>query len=159
MGIRCPMSVLYGSPPYKAKGNCMANANLDLFSTIPRKSYLNLYDGEKANYQSLKSFLDLQKADIAKAASVPVGSIREDRLPKEVEERLFEIATICELVAEFFEGDATKTAQWFKMPNPAFGSVSPRDLIRLGRFRKVMTFVQNAVSSNRAGMAAAVLAQ
>lgn len=132
----------------------MPNTSTELFSTVPKRQYLDLLDGPKADYQKLKTFLGFQKADIAKAADVPIGSIREDRLPKEVEERLFEIATICELVAEFFEGDAIKTAQWFKMPNPAFGSISPRDLIRFGRFRKVMTFVQNALSANREAMAA-----
>lgn len=137
----------------------MGNVAAELFSTIPQKSYLGLHKGDKANYQNLKKFLSFKKEDIAKATGVSISSIREDRLPKEVEERLFEIATICELVAGFFEGDVVKTAQWFKMPNPAFGSISPRDLIRLGRFKKVMTFVQNAISANKEGVTVATKAQ
>jgi len=68
----------------------------------------------------------------------------DSRIPAELRERLTEIATICELVAEHFDGDVAKTALWFRVPNPLLGNLSPRDQIRLGRYRKVLKFVFEA---------------
>lgn len=119
-----------------------------LFTTVPERSYLDLYDGTTPKFSQIKKFLDLSKADVAKATDVAPASIREDRLPKAVEERLFEIAIVCELVAGFFGGDVTKTAQWFRLPNPSFGNISPRDMIRFGRFRRLLSFVQTALAAN-----------
>jgi hypothetical protein len=91
------------------------------------------------------AFLELKKDDVASATNVPLSSVRfDERTPAEVRERLVEIATICEMVADYFKGDVAKTALWFKVPNPLLGNLSPRDQIRLGRYRKVLKFVQSA---------------
>jgi hypothetical protein len=48
------------------------------------------------------------------------------------------------LVAEYFKGDLEKTALWFKIDNPMLGDVSPREMIRAGRFKKLIKFIYNA---------------
>ncbi len=70
------------------------------------------------------------------------------RIPTELKDLLSEIAIVCELVAEYFNGDATKIALWFKMENPALGGISPRDMIRYGRFKKLKAFIQNQLEGN-----------
>jgi len=68
------------------------------------------------------------------------ASVRFDqKIPKEVLDRLKEIANICGLVAQFFGGDIAKTALWFKTVNPLLGNISPRDMIRYGRYEKLRT--------------------
>ena len=62
-----------------------------------------------------------------------------------------EIANICGLVAQFFEGNAEKTALWFKTRNPLLGDISPRDMIRFGRYEKLRRFVMEALEENSAG--------
>lgn len=69
----------------------------------------------------------------------------DHKIPREVLERLTEIANICGLVAPFFDGDVARTAVWFKTPNPLLGGSSPRDLIRFGRCEKLRRFVINAL--------------
>jgi len=65
---------------------------------------------------------------------------------KELETRLNEIANICELMAGYFEGDVKKTALWFNVKNPALGGVTPTDMIRFGRYKKLEKFIRNALA-------------
>lgn len=96
-------------------------------------------------------FLDLDKRDVAKLAGVATSSVRfEQKIPMEVLERLQEIANICGLAAQFFNGDVAKTALWFKIENPLLGKISPRDMIRYGRYEKLHRFVMSALKENAA---------
>jgi hypothetical protein len=56
--------------------------------------------------------------------------------------------TIIKLVATHFNGDKRKTALWFKMENPSLGGISPRDMIRYGRLKKLKLFIKNRLEGN-----------
>jgi hypothetical protein len=73
-----------------------------------------------------------------------------DLIPIPVAERLREIANVANLVAEFFNGDATKVSLWFELANPMLGNISPRNLIRGGRHRRLLNFVLDAHEAERA---------
>ena len=122
-----------------------------LFSTVAEKDYLGFWADHSLNARSVVDFLNLDKRDVAKLAGVAPSSVRFDqKIPKEVLERLQEIANICGLIAQFFGGDATKTALWFKTENPLLGKISPRDMIRYGRYEKLRRFVMSALEENAA---------
>jgi hypothetical protein len=38
---------------------------------------------------------------------------------------------------------------WFKVPNPLLGDVAPRDMIRFGRYKKLLKFIQSALEENQ----------
>jgi hypothetical protein len=119
-----------------------------IFQTVPKKNLLGLLGPgvDDVDVLGTKDFLGFTKEDIASATNVPGSSVRfDDRMPSEVRDRMIEIATICELVAEHF-GDRAKAALWFKVANPLLGNLSPRDMIRLGRFRKLHRFVVEALT-------------
>jgi hypothetical protein len=59
-----------------------------------------------------------------------------------------EIGVICEQVAGYFKGDAQRTFLWFSLPNTLLGSISPIEMIKLGRYKKLYHFVQNALAGN-----------
>ena len=59
--------------------------------------------------------------------------------------RLEEIAAIINLVAQQFDGDAAKTAVWFNARNPLLGDASPCDMIRLGRYQRLRSFIMQAM--------------
>jgi hypothetical protein len=121
----------------------------DLFSTVPQKDYLSLFEAGKLDYPKVVKLLDFKKRDVAKASSIPLHSVRYDqKMPKELEERLREWAIALAVVASHFK-DVQKTVLWFKIPNPLLGNVSPRDMLRVGRFNKLIRFVQNAVSESQ----------
>jgi hypothetical protein len=123
------------------------NPGQALFQTVPKKSLLGLLQPTgSVDIQRTKNFLGFTKDDIASAAKVPGSSVRfDDRMPADVRDRMIEIAVICELVAEHF-GSAEKAALWFKLANPLLGNQSPRDMLRMGRFKKLHRFIVEALA-------------
>ncbi len=122
----------------------------DVFHTIPGKDYLALYPGSKVRWQDVVGLLEFQKNDVSKAAEVPLASVRyDDRIPSELAERIREWAVLLNLVAEYFEGDRKKTVLWFSVRNPMLGNVAPRDMVRLGRYKRLMQFIVSALAENR----------
>jgi hypothetical protein len=95
--------------------------------------------------------VQLSKADLSKLAGVAKSSVRFDaNIPAPVAERLREIANIANLVAEFFNGDAQKVGLWFELPNTMLGNISPRNMIRADRYKRLINFVLNAREAERA---------
>ena len=118
-----------------------------LFDTVP-DDLLNFGRGENFDPKRVSMFLNLKKVDVSHLASVSVASVRYDQLiPIVVRERLEEVASTINQVANQFEGDLDKTAAWFKARNPLLGDVSPRDMIRLGRYDRLRRFIINAMMS------------
>lgn len=123
-----------------------------LFSNIPDKDAMHFGMGDAFKPELVSKWLDFQKADVAKVADVSPKSVRYDQnVPTAVFDRLQEIAITINLVAKIFEGDVNKTALWFKAKNPMLGDVSPRDMVRLGRFDRLRKVIVSAVteSSNK----------
>jgi hypothetical protein len=120
-----------------------------LFNTVAKRDYLGFWANETLNARGVANFLDLDKRDVAKVAGVAPASVRFDqKIPREVLDRLLEIANVCSLVAQFFDGDAQKTVLWFRTKNPLLGDISPRDMIRFGRYEKLRRFVMAALEEN-----------
>jgi hypothetical protein len=121
-----------------------------LFDNVHEKDYLEFFEGTKLNFQKVIKFAELESKDVARAADVPLASVRYDeKIPKELRQRIIEWANLFNLVAGYFHGDPNKTAIWFKVPNPLLGEISPRDMIRIGRYKKLVSFVMNSLSENR----------
>ena len=121
----------------------------ELFNNIPRNDVLGFFKNGEPQYKRPVEFLRFKKDDVAVATNTPKSSIRYDqKMPEELKERLTEWATAINLVASYFE-DTDKTMLWFQVPNPLLGNVSPRDMIRLGRFKKLYKFIVSALDENR----------
>ena len=121
----------------------------DLFSTVPAHDHLGFWANQVLNPQRVARFLSLDKAEVARIADVSKASVRWDhKIPQEVLDRFTEIAVICGLVAQFFQGDATKTRLWFQTKNPLLGNISPRDMVRYGRHEKLRRIVMEALAEN-----------
>lgn len=61
-------------------------------------------------------------------------------------ESLEQITSTFDLAAQAFDGDAEKTALWFRTKNPMLGDIAPRDMIRLGRFDRLRRFIVGAIA-------------
>ena len=123
-----------------------------LFGTVPATDYLGFWANQTLNAREVVQFLNLDKKDVARLAGVAPASVSFDqKIPKEVLDRLHEFANICGLVAQFLAGDAAKTALWFRTVNPMLGNISPRDMIRYGRYDKLRQFVMNALEEDSDG--------
>lgn len=118
-----------------------------LFANVPNRDTLGFGLGAEFKPEAVSDWLDLKKVDVSRLAAVSVESVRWDKsIPGPVRDRLEQVAITCNLVAEAFDGDVTKAMQWFKTKNPMLGDVSPRDMVRLGRFDRLRKFVLSALS-------------
>ncbi len=127
----------------------MNNAS-ELFGNIASKDYLGFrLKGNQTNYAKVAQFLEFERSDLSKIAGIAQSSVRfDEKIPRELRDRVEEIANICLLVAEHFK-DEHKTALWFRAINPHLGGISPKDMLRLGRYKKLMQFVMDALSRNK----------
>ncbi|MCX7246307.1 MAG: hypothetical protein NTX31_01295 [Burkholderiales bacterium] len=117
----------------------------NLFDSVPN-DYLSFGHGAGFNAKEVQNFLGLKKDDVSRLASVSPKSVRfDDAMPEPVRERLEEIGITINMVAKVFGGDVNKTVAWFRARNPLLGDVSPRDMIRLGRFERLRKFIINAM--------------
>lgn len=120
-----------------------------LYSNMPQSDPLHFESGSDLDFKKVADFLDLDANALSKISGLSKKSIRFDgKIPTVLRERMKEIAIVCSLVAEHFDGDALKTHQWFTIPNPMLGGVRPRDMIRLGRYNRLLKFVIEARESN-----------
>src|SRR5882672_2363257 len=112
---------------------------------IASEDVLHLYTDGRPDYKRIAELAKLSKADLGKLSQVAKSSVRFDaHIPEPVAQRLREIANIANLVGEFFAGDAQKVGLWFEIANPMLGNVSPRDMIRIGRYKRLLNFVIEA---------------
>jgi len=124
-------------------------ANFGLFNTVPEDT-LHFGRGAAFSPKAVSDLLNLKKEDVSRLASVSVKSVRyDDAIPEQVRSRLEEIANTINMVAQQFEGDVDKTVAWFKARNPLLGDISPRDMIRLGRYERLRKFIINAMIEGR----------
>ena len=127
----------------------MAETSRRIFDTVHRTDSLNFWANHGLDYERVRDMVGLTNNDLSRVADVAKSSVRfDERIPPALKERMEQIANCCLLVAEHFGNDAQKTSLWFKTPNPMLGNVSPRDMIRYGRFSKLQRFIVGALSDN-----------
>jgi hypothetical protein len=119
-----------------------------LFDSIPREDLFALFDGAEPNAKKVIDFLQYKKADVSVAASVPRDSVRyDDKMPGILRDHIRNWAIAINLVGSYFK-DEHKTVLWFQTVNPMLGNVSPKQMIRAGRFKKLLKFIQTALEEN-----------
>jgi hypothetical protein len=129
----------------------------NLFSTVPAQDHLGFWANQELDAQRVAKFLSLNKRDVAHLSDVSPASVRWDhKIPQEVIQYLTEIAVICGLVAQFFQGDVTKTQLWFQTKNPLLGNISPREMVRYGRHEKLRRVVMDALTANGIAIPSAI---
>ncbi len=130
-----------------------------LTNHIARTDLLGLFgNGDKVDYKKTAALVHLTKEDLSRLAKVQKTSVRYDsHIPTAVAERLRELANVANLVAEYFNGDASKVGLWFELPNPLLGNISPRNMIRAGRYERLLNFVLEAREAEQSASDAAEL--
>ena len=121
-----------------------------LFATVASRDYLQFWQSGLFQPQRVARFLGLSKTDLAQLAGIAPASVRFDaKIPRILHARLMDFAGLCELVAQVFEGNTTKTALWFITPNPQLNNVAPRELLRRGERDTLQRLVSEAMAGAR----------
>lgn len=119
------------------------------FATVATKDSLHLFPDGEMNIRKIVELLRFKNRDVAQATELPINAIRyDDRIPRELADALRQWANLLNLVGDYFEGDVEKTCLWFTLPNPELGEMTPRDMIRVGRYKKLLRFVLNSLQDN-----------
>ena len=106
------------------------------------QNFLGLITSEgDVDIDATSKFLDISRAELAKAFGLSPDCIRPDRIGARTKERIKELACALEFVAETFDGNKEKTLFWLNTGNPNFGGTSPKTLIVHGRYHKVLKFI------------------
>lgn len=114
---------------------------------------LGLFKDGRLDYRGVADLAKLSKDDLSKIAKVAKSSVRfDDAIPPLLAQRLHEVATIANLVAQYFEGDRYKVALWFELTNPHMGSISPNTLIRSNRAKYLLSFVLDSREAEQASL-------
>jgi len=123
---------------------------IGLFDNVP-PDVMQFGQGGAFSPRKVPELLDLKNEDVSRLSGVAVSSVRyDDAIPTAMRDRLEEVANTINMVASLFAGDANKTAAWFKARNPMLGDISPRDMIRLGRYDRLRKFIINAMNERNA---------
>lgn len=122
---------------------------LPLFKNLPSEDPFDLFqEGAVPDVERTAKYLKLTTDDIAKAARIPINSVRFDsKMPAALEARAREWAIALNLVGSFLK-DPKKTLLWFSIPNPLLGGATPRDMIVRGRASKLIEVIQQALGEN-----------
>jgi hypothetical protein len=120
-----------------------------LFSSIPPTKASPFFEGAAPVGPQIVKFLDFKRKDVARSAKVSEAAVRyeQDRMSEVLRAWLIEVGTAIALVDNFFK-DTDKTELWFRTPNPLLGNITPIDMIRMGRQRKLLTVIQASLSEN-----------
>ncbi len=117
-----------------------------VLSSVPSGDPIGFWNVDGTlNGKRVTKFIDITSAEAANIAHISRSSVRfDDRMPQELERHLIQIANICTHVAEIFKGDLGKTKLWVETPNPALGDISPKAMMRFGRYQTLLKFVLDA---------------
>jgi hypothetical protein len=123
---------------------------IGLFDIVP-PDVMQFGQGGAFVPKKVPELLDLKKEDVSRLSGVAVSSVRYDEdIPTPMRDRLEDVANTINMVASLFAGDVNKTVAWFKARNPMLGDISPRDMIRLGRYERLRKFIINAMNERNA---------
>jgi len=86
----------------------------------------------------------LQKSDLEYIHKVSTEPPTDPYLMEviEISERVFK------LVVDYFKGDEEKAWGWLNAKNPLLGDVSPWEMIKQGRHKRLLEFVESQLDDN-----------
>jgi hypothetical protein len=113
-----------------------------ILDSVHRSDPMGFWTNKGFDPKKVVDFMEFNRGDVARIANVKTNTVRyDDRIPKAVIDHIQQIANICSLVAEIFDADIVKTQLWLDTPNPAIGDISPKQMMRFGRYEKLLKFV------------------
>lgn len=108
-----------------------------------------MFNNGEVDAEKVVKLLKYKKEDVSVASGVPVASVRYDsKMPADLRERMVEWATAINLVGSYFN-NLEKALLWFQVRNPLLGNMSSRDMFRVGRFKRLLKFIQTALDENK----------
>ena len=116
-----------------------------ILDSVHKNDPMGFWSQGNLDAKKVADFINFKKPDVARIANVAPKSVRFDsRISKPVLAHMMQMANICSIVAELLNNDVEKTKLWLNTPNPAVGDISPKQLMRFGKYQKLLKFVLDA---------------
>ena len=132
-------------------GRCFmaVQAQTGIFDTVSKRDVFGFYNKGQIQYREIAKTLDLKRKEISRAARVATNSVRyeEDRIPDNVKDLLTSMEWLLNVTYRHFK-DKNKVIQWFNSPNPICGGASPKDMICMGQYKKLVKIVNSYVEGD-----------
>ena len=121
----------------------------DIFNTVPKDDIFGVYHKGKVQYKKVANALNFNRKDISKAARVSVNSVRyeENKIPDKMRDFLTSMVWLLHVTHKHLK-DENKVIQWVNSPNPICGGFSPKDMICMGQYKKLIRIVASYVEGN-----------
>lgn len=126
-----------------------ASVQPHIFNTVPKNDVFGFYDKGRINYKKIAYTLDFSRKEISKATRVAISSVRyeENKIPDKMKEFLTIMAWLLEVTYKHFK-NKDKVILWLKSPNPICGGFSPKDMICMGQYKKLIKIVSSYVEGD-----------
>lgn len=120
-----------------------------IFNTVPKHDVFGFYNRGKLKYKKVADTLDFSRKEIAKASRVAVSSVRyeENKIPDKMKDFLKNMAWLLHITHKYLK-DKQKVILWIESPNPICGGFSPKDMICMGQYKKLVRIVSSYVEGN-----------
>ena len=120
-----------------------------IFSTVPRHDVFGFYNKGGIKCREVAGALNFNRKEISKAAHVAVGSVsyEENKMPDKMKEFFISVAWLLDVAHEQLK-DKDKALLWLKSPNPICGGFSPKDMICMGQYKKLVRIVSSYIEGD-----------
>ena len=115
-----------------------------IFNTVPKNDVFGLYEKDQIKYKAVADTMNFNRQEISKATRVATNSIKyeENKIPDQVKVFFIAMTWLLYTTHEHLK-DGNKVIQWLDSPNPSCGGFSPKDMIRMGQYKKLVRMVSS----------------
>ena len=120
-----------------------------VFNTVPKNDVFGLYDKGKIQYKVVADTLRFNRKQLSRASRVAVSSVRYEpnKMPERLKSFLTNMAWLLNITHEYLK-DKDKVILWVESPNPICGGFSPKDMICMGQYKKLLRIVSSYLEGN-----------
>ena len=115
-----------------------------IFNTVPKNDIFGLYNKNKGHlkYQAVANTINFNRQEVSKATRININAVKykEDEIPDKIKEFFISITWLLHTTHTYLK-DKDKVIKWLDSPNPACGGYSPKDMIRMGQYKKLVRIV------------------
>ena len=126
------------------------NVQPHIFNTVPKHDVFGFYNDRGAiQYSAVADTLKFNKKDVSKAVRVDIKLVRYEKssIPEEIKTFFASIAWLLQVSHQHLQ-DKDKVIKWLNAPNPVCGGFSPKAMIHMGQYQKLLKIVSSYAEGN-----------
>ena len=115
-----------------------------IFNTVPKNDIFGLYNKNKGHlkYKAVADTIKFNRQEVSKATHTNISAVKyqENEIPDTIKEFFINITWLLHTTHEYLK-DKDKVIQWLDSPNPTCGGFSPKDMLLMGQYKKLVRIV------------------